>query len=1552
MRIHSLSQDTVLVLHGLDPYDAHTALRHMLAVDFGEHTCYVALSPEMRRDRAFTPWLRDGTTVRRDAKMEAAPWRMNLAPRCPPASAHVLAFCTPRRHVHCQDATAARHAASFAVRVGGKSVTALVDTGATCSCISKQAALSMGLHIVTDPSVSVDGIGGAAAVAGHVNAPVKVGKVQLTHSLVVLEKPVAGYSVLLGEDYLRRTSGGVRFSQTHCYFDIEFEGQTVHLSRPIQESRSVCVLNATESALPCLSPAESPGDDVEMIASQNQFDKVMRDISANRQVAYQVTIKPPKADDPSQSSRTVPDCVQTVIDKHSQEGGTLCGDIPFGATANCAEMRIDIEPNTRPVHIRQFRLAPSEKEALLSKTDEFIKRGWIEPSTSPWHSAVLFVPKPNGGLRFCVDFRFLNQATAKDRHPLPDIPQLLDQMNGATIYSALDLCSGFYQIPLDKDSRHYTAFSTPYGLYQWCVMPMGLSNSPAVFQRAMNAVLADHIRAGYCLVYLDDVLIMSSSPEEHAKHLDAVLTSLHDARLYCQLPKCDFALSELRYLGHLVDGRGVRPDPKKVATLHSWEPPLPLVEELNLPSTSLQHARSLTKRIAKATRSFLGFMQYFSRFIPRFSTLASCLYDVTKDTPDEWTSACTESWNILRACLANATLMRHPDPSLPFHVYFDASLTGIGGLLMQDHAGDLFPVAFCARRLQPAETRYTTTEQEFLAMVYALRTWRCYLEGIDFFAHTDHEPLTWLASQKSLNRRQARWTEFLSRFSYELLYIKGDKNVCADALSRMCALPVGDTAAESLPGDVWPHSCAALTPPFSYRPRRAYSASDLTVGTGRSLRLGPGTSRLCPALQPAHVDAAQEHAHRGDTAFVARAYGDNYRRPARRGVGGDDFFVAALLDAAGRAVSSASHPPAAAVRSVDVDAGNSVNLGGHTRRRAGEAEPRSPRAPSSPRSHPGSGVRSATKPSVSNPVGTEVPPPAGPALDPSPTLSHEDVSMDTSALPVPGNEEQRGSLREQADHLASHELLFDTLFTRLRSAIKSDPAVETDEQREKLSLTELYDLLWHDQRRLYIPDKDNLRQDILYWHHDVPWAAHLGISKTLHLLKHQFYWPNMKADVENYVRTCVDCQSNKTDRRRRTPALNPLVPPSSCWRTVGVDLIVDLPPSDEGHSAVCVFVCHLSKMVRLVPTSNSLSAPGFAKLFFRNVFPHYGFPLQLVADRGPQWNSEFWKELCRLAGVDLTLSTAFHPQTNGLTERTNEVIEACLRHFVSTDMKDWDDYLPLVEYALNSAYHDAIQSTPFRMNRITIPANPWEVLVHNSRDCSTELSGWMGVSPLFADRLPMTAQDAQRTYVQANAEYQRARRCVELAKTRMKAIHDGKGVTSHFFVEGQLVWFNIKNVSLRHDSRRHKLLPKFWGPFKIIELVGNNAARLDLPAHLRSIHPVVSVQLLKPHFQRPGQPLPSAVVDSDLEFELERIVDFHLVSSRKRDVPGIVEFRVRWKGGSLEDTWHEPDAFENAQHVLQSYLQQLNKRDRKRVLKLFDAASLERLPLTLRQIIL
>ena len=360
---------------------------------------------------------------------------------------------------------------------------------------------------------------------------------------------------------------------------------------------------------------------------------------------------------------------------------------------------------------------------------------------------------------------------------------------------------------------------------------MGLTNAPAIFQNVMQNILKHQIESGFCMVYLDDVIVFSKTVEDHARHLDAILTQFKQHNLFCQLPKCVWAKQEIKYLGHIVSGQGIKPDPAKIAVLDSWEPPLTQVKQLEDASISSAECGILRKEITHEVRRYLGFMNYFHRFIPRFSELAMPLYEQTKDPPPAWDTECTQAWAALKSALRKYSMVYHPQFSEPFHVYADASIRAIGGALMQmdNQSAAMVPVAFCARKLSSAEINYFTTEQEMLAMVFCFQQWRCYLEGSRVILHTDHEPLTWLATQPSPNRRQARWLEFLSRFDYEVVYVKGDQNIVADALSRRLTLP--DAEAGSLPCEEWPSGVAVC------RQYGAYIAAYL-----RSSCAAPGSS--------------------------------------------------------------------------------------------------------------------------------------------------------------------------------------------------------------------------------------------------------------------------------------------------------------------------------------------------------------------------------------------------------------------------------------------------------------------------------------------------------------------------------------------------------------------------------------------------------------------------------------------------------------------------------------------------------------------------------------
>jgi hypothetical protein len=418
---------------------------------------------------------------------------------------------------------------------------------------------------------------------------------------------------------------------------------------------------------------------------------------------------------------------------------------------------IPLEPGHTPPFKGLYRLSPAELDEAKRQIDEYLRKGWIEPSSSPYGAPILFVTKKDGGLRMCIDYRALNKITVKNRYPLPRIEDLFDRLQGARYFSSLDLSQGYHQIRITDEDVPKTAFRTPFGHYQFRVLSFGLTNAPATFQCAMNAVFG---KIPYALVYLDDILIFSNTAEEHAQHLKEVLSILREEKLYAKMSKCRFFQTELEYLGHLVGRDGVRVDPRKVDSVMQW--PVP--------------------KDVHQIRAFLGLANYFRRFMQGYSTMVAPLTSLTKkDMVWDWSPECQRAFEMVKQALTNAPVLALPDPDADWEVVCDASLEGIGCVAMQNRR----PVAYESRKFSPAERRYHTTDQELAAVVHALKTWRCYLEGAKgkVTVVTDHNPLTFFKTQPNLSRRQARWSEYLSRFHFEWEYRPGRINV-ADPLSR------------------------------------------------------------------------------------------------------------------------------------------------------------------------------------------------------------------------------------------------------------------------------------------------------------------------------------------------------------------------------------------------------------------------------------------------------------------------------------------------------------------------------------------------------------------------------------------------------------------------------------------------------------------------------------------------------------------------------------------------------------------------------------------------
>ena len=418
--------------------------------------------------------------------------------------------------------------------------------------------------------------------------------------------------------------------------------------------------------------------------------------------------------------------------------------------------------NAQPTRSRPYRLAQAHLQTVKEALEEMLEMGAIQPSSSPWSSPVVLVPKKDGGVRFCVDYRGLNQVADFDAYPMPRTDEILDRVGAAKFISTLDLSRGYWQIPLAQEAQPKTAFTTPFGLFEFLVMPFGLHGAPATFQRCMDAVLRG---LSFVAAYLDDVVIYSDSWSDHLQHLRSVLIRLRSAGLTAKPKKCFLAMKETLFLGHIIGGGCVRPDPEKLEAVLTW--PVPT-----------------TKR---AVRSFLGLCGYYRRFIPNFATLATPLTNATaKAAPNQvdWSEDCEEAFCVLKQVLTSPPLVFSPDFTRRFVVHTDASDVGIGAVLAQTVDDQEHPVAYASRKLLPRERRYATVEKEGLAVKWAILKFAPYLLGRTFTLVTDHRPLSWIAHHSSANARVARWAIALQPFSFTVKYRPGAENGNADGLSR------------------------------------------------------------------------------------------------------------------------------------------------------------------------------------------------------------------------------------------------------------------------------------------------------------------------------------------------------------------------------------------------------------------------------------------------------------------------------------------------------------------------------------------------------------------------------------------------------------------------------------------------------------------------------------------------------------------------------------------------------------------------------------------------
>ncbi|XP_063586255.1 uncharacterized protein LOC134763618 [Penaeus indicus] len=443
-----------------------------------------------------------------------------------------------------------------------------------------------------------------------------------------------------------------------------------------------------------------------------------------------------------------------------QEHRDLFSDTP----RLCTLLEHDIDTtDAQPIRQAPYRLGGDKKKFLSSEVRRLQDQGLIRPSLSPWASPVVLVPKTGGPFRLCIDYRKVNAVTVPDSYPLPRMDDIIDDLGKAKYLSKLDLLQGYYQVPLSERAKPISAFVTPTGLYEFTVLPFGMRNAPATFQRLMNFLTAG-LEGVRC--YLDDLVVWSSSWEDHLIRLRALFSTLAEANLTVNLMKSEFGHAHVIFLGHVVGQGQLAPVAAKIEA----------VQQYPTPSTR------------KSLMRFIGLAGYYRRFCKNFAQVSTPLTDLlsTKRT-FKWSPECQTAFENLKNMLTNAPVLQAPDMNKPFSIHVDASDAGIGAVLLQPGPSEvLHPVCYMSFKYKPYQKSYATVEKEALGLIVALEKFKVYLlstrYAIEIF--TDHNPLRFIESVKFKNVRVLRWALELQPYNVKITHIKGKENIIADALSR------------------------------------------------------------------------------------------------------------------------------------------------------------------------------------------------------------------------------------------------------------------------------------------------------------------------------------------------------------------------------------------------------------------------------------------------------------------------------------------------------------------------------------------------------------------------------------------------------------------------------------------------------------------------------------------------------------------------------------------------------------------------------------------------